>query len=808
MFKDVEKQSESKAKMDNRATINKNILSNEKIKISVRELVEFVLRKGDLDNRFMGTARAQQGTLAHKKLQKSNETVFYKYEKEYVLTYSIYYDEFTIEIEGRADGIITNEDGTIVVDEIKTTTRDLSYIDEDYNELHWAQAKCYGYIYSYDNHLDNIDIQLSYYELTTEQIKSFKKTYTQKELESYFFSLIEMYYSWAKQQFHWKKIRDSSIQNTSFPFQTYRKGQRKLAVAVYKTIEEGKKLFIQAPTGIGKTISTVFPTVKAMGEGLVSKIFYLTAKTVTRTVAEEAFNGLREKGLQIRTITLTAKEKICFNKEAGCNPEQCSFAKGHYDRVNQAIRALIACQQNITREVVEKYALEFNVCPFEFSLDLALLCDAVICDYNYAFDPSASLKRFFEEKEGGKSRNSTDNAGFVFLIDEAHNLVDRAREMFSAELIKSQVLTCKKLMKGKVQNLYNDLDKINAYFINLRHKLESENLKYHISAEPQDKLYPLIRMFLKNAEEYLTKSSGTEGYEEILDFYFKCRAFTNISEMYNDSYVTYIDSENKDIKIKLFCVDPSSILKENMKKSKAAVLFSATLTPMDYFKEVLGGEDRDYRMRLPSPFDKNNLKVTIAHDVSTRYIHREYSYEAISAYIEDFIKFKKGNYIVFFPSYAYMNKVYDVLKERLDKHEENGENSIEIAIQNGIMTEKEKEEFIKRFDENNERTFLAFAVLGGVFSEGIDLKGDRLIGAVIVGVGLPQICIERDIIKDYYDKKFRRGYEYAYMYPGMNKVLQAAGRVIRTEEDKGGILLIDERYNTQAYKRLFPMEWL
>ena len=798
-----------------------------KINISVRGLVEFIMRAGDLDSRFMGSSRAQEGTRIHKKLQKSNEKLYYSYASEVSLKHIIEYEEFQLLVEGRADGIITDEKGNITIDEIKSTHRDLSLIDEDYNILHWAQAMCYGYIYGVQNNLENIKIQVTYCELANEQVKSLIRDFDLKELREFFMDLVDKYYGWAKEKFLWQHHRTQSIKELNFPFPSYRRGQRELAVAAYKTIQEGKKLFAQAPTGIGKTISTLFPAVKAMGEGMVSKIFYLTAKTITRTVAEEAAIRLKDSGLHFRNITLTAKDKICFkctgkdreqgpleekveasldaNKpKASCTPEQCEYAKGHFDRVNRALEDIISNEHEFTRDKIEVYSKKHQVCPFEFSLDLALWADLVICDYNYAFDPRAYLRRFFEN-------NVSDD--YAFLIDESHNLVDRSREMFSAELFKSNVLKCKKLMKGRMPSLYKSIDKINSYFIQLRHLCEEKNASTLVNKEEPGELYPMLKSFMKESEEYLVKNRGTEGYEDILQLYFDINGFLSRGESYDERFVTYIDTENSEVKLKLYCVDPSYLLKEATGRAKAAVFFSATLTPMEYFKEVLGGGEEDYKMRLPSPFHRENLSLNIVSNLSTRYVNRESSYEEIARYIKTFTKSKKGNYMIFFPSYIYMNKVHEMYKELFPDDTSlgaDGQGAEKITLQDNSMTEENREEFLNNFQKDNDHTLIAFVVMGGIFSEGIDLVGDRLIGAIIVGVGLPQICLERNIIKEYYGEKrgqFSKGFEYSYIYPGMNKVLQAAGRVIRTEQDKGAVVLIDDRFASKEYQRLFPEEW-
>lgn len=753
------------------------------IKISVRNLVEFILRSGDLDSRFRGSSRAVEGTKAHQKIQKSAPD---NYNSEVHLKNDFEYKGFKFVIEGRADGIITEEDKTII-DEIKSTTRPLELIDEDYNPLHWAQAKCYGYIYSKDNQLGEIDIQVTYYQLDTDEIKILTNTFTYDELEGFFFDLIEKYLVWASLINQWISERDISIKSMDFPFGNYRKGQRQLAVAVYRTITEEKKLFAQAPTGIGKTISTLFPAIKAIGEGYSSKIFYLTAKTITRQVAEDTLKLLLNKGLSLKFLTLTAKDKICFKEESNCNPDHCEFARGHFNRVNDALMDILENENMITRETVEKYSTKHNICPFEFSLDLAMWVDCVICDYNYAFDPRVYLKRFF----------SDNNGDYIFLVDEAHNLVDRSREMFSAELYKKPMLELKRIMKDKSNKIAKALNKMNSFMLKLKKKCVDDD--FYIQEEEITDIYPILRKFIKESEEWLVGNERVEGHKKLLDLYFQVFAFLKISELYDKRYVTYIEKSKSDVRLRLFCVDPSYLLSEAVKRGKSAVFFSATLTPLSYFRSTLGGDVEDYKMALSSPFDKKNLKLLINSNISTKYRNRDKSYVPIAEYLNVVVNQKSGNYLVFFPSYAYMNQVYDTFVENYP--------DVAVIKQSTKMTEDEREGFLASFIADNEDTLLGFAVMGGIFSEGIDLTGERLSGAVIIGVGLPQICLERNIIRDFFDEKSNTGFEYAYMYPGMNKVLQAAGRVIRTEEDKGIVLLLDERFSYSHYKRLFPDKW-
>lgn len=752
------------------------------IKESVRGIIEYVLKTGSLDDRYMGKSRALEGTLAHQKLQSSNESIYSQYQKEVRMEHVFEIGDVTLLVEGRADGIII-EDNNIYIEEIKSTMKSLIYIDEDYNELHWAQGKFYAYIYSIQNKLEEINIRLSYFNIETEEVKSFDKRFRFNELEEYIDFIINEYKKWILLKSKLNIIRNESIKALKFPFDNYRKGQKELAVTCFNTIKEKAVLFAQAPTGIGKTISTIFPAVKSLGEDRGERIVYLTAKTITRTVAEEAVNKLKDNGLKCRNITLTSKEKICFKDKTNCNPEHCEYAVDYYDKVNDVIFDMLGKEDNFTRQKIEGCARDNKVCPFELSLDLSLWCDIIICDYNYAFDPRAKLKRFFEE----------DVDKNILLVDEGHNLVDRARNMFSAEIYKSKVMQASKLIKGKVPNLYKALNSINKELIEIRREVqEAESISIYKKDQYKD-LYKLLRIFLKECDEYLIKSVNTEGYDEIRDLYFEIRSFISISELYSDEYVTLVEVNKNDVKVKLFCVNPSKNLSKVVQESYSTTIFSATLTPINYYIDLLGGDDKSYRIKLPSPFKKENLRI-YGHPLNMRFKQRENNVDNLCELIYRFANEQIGNYMVFLPSYQYLKQIYQRYIELYGE-----ENAI---CQNEILTESQKENFINKFQDG--ANILAFCVIGGIFSEGIDLPGNRLIGSIIVGVGFPKISNEGDIIKDYYDEK---GFDYAYIYPGINKVMQAAGRVIRTETDKGRILLIDDRYFTLKYKSLLPKEW-
>lgn len=755
------------------------------IKISVRNLIEYVLKSGNLSSGFIGSTRMVDGIKGHQYVQKSRPE---GYLYEVPVTFLVENEKISLEISGRIDGILKSEN-EIIIEEIKTTSYDLNYIDRDSNMGYWAQAKCYAYIYAVQNELSSISIQLTYFNMENDEMKFFNEYYDIHELKTFFYDLIDKYTLWAVTIQNWTDFRNESIKQINFPFGSYRLGQRELAVTAYRTIRDGKKLFAGAPTGIGKTIATLFPAVKAIGEGHASKIFYLTAKTITRTIAEKALENMRGSGLSIKSVTITAKDKICFNPQLpSCDPEFCEFADGYFDRVKDAISEIFYFD-SFTRPVIEKYAHKHKVCPFEFTLDLSLNSDCIICDYNYVFDPKVYLKRFFMDQR----------EDYILLIDEAHNLVDRAREMFSAEISKREILDLKKAIKKELPKLVTVVNKINKCFIDLRKGLETDGENSIVQKEKPKELLELIKKFVNLSEAWLSRNEALPFREALLDLYFKANSFVNTSEGYDERYVTYFEKTQEDIRVKLFCLDPSFILAEAMKRGKSVILFSATLTPMNYFTKILGGDESSISIRLPSPFERDNLCLLLDDKTSTKYRMRESTYDSITHSIKAVIQGKVGNYLIYFPSYKYMNEIY----MRFCAMDTN----TNVILQKDNMTEVERENYLNEFSEIKEKSLLGFAVMGGIFGEGIDLTGERLSGAIIVGVGLPQICLERDIIRDYFNVLNGRGYEYAYVYPGMNKVLQAVGRVIRTETDLGVVLLIDERFSTPVYNELYPSEW-
>ena len=770
------------------------------IKISVRNLVEFILRSGSIDNRQttgMQAEAMQRGSRMHRRLQKLAGSA---YQAEVPLKMEFVEEHYTIILEGRADGLIVSEqfdfngqDQTekicaVTIDEIKGVFFDISQMTEPVS-VHLAQAKCYAFIYAVQNHVQEIGVRMTYANLDTEEVRYFYIRYAFDELEHWFLSLMQEYKKWAQFQYEQHKIRQHSIKMLEFPF-PYRKGQKDLVSGVYRTILRQKNLFIQAPTGTGKTISTLFPALKAVGEGYGDKIFYLTAKTITAAVAKETLDIFYAQGYRAKTVQITAKEKLCMMEETTCNPDACPYAKGHFDRVNDAVFQLLQQADMFTRELIIEQAQKHMVCPFELCLDTASWVDNIICDYNYVFDPKVYLKRFFSEGVRGD---------YLFLVDEAHNLIERGREMYSAVLYKEDFLAVKKIVKKRSVRLAGELNKCNK--ILLDYKRDCEQYQYHKNISV---LVTALMRLSAEYEKFLQKYREFEDREAVLELYFQVRRFLDVSEILDDNYVIYSEHENERFRIKLYCVDPSRNLQQRLDKGHSTIFFSATLLPIQYYKSLLSTREDNYAIYAETVFRPQQQLLLIGSDVTSRYTRRsEEEYERMAEYIYQTALQKKGNYIVFFPSYRMMEDVYGCFLEKTA----HTHIPIDSIVQQSGMIESDRESFLAEFTKERENSMAAFCIMGGIFGEGIDLKQEQLIGALIIGTGLPQVGNEREILRQFYDQRCGSGFDYAYRFPGMNKVLQAAGRVIRTVSDIGVIELLDERFLRREYRALFPREW-
>lgn len=748
--------------------------------LSVHQLVDFLLRTGDIDNRIFNKASMAEGTRIHAFYQKKQGN---HYVSEYPLKETFFVDDFEVTLEGRADGIILLPN-RVIIDEIKSTVIDLDEFATSQKEWHLGQAQCYALMYAHEKDLSQIDIRLTYISQTSDTQKVEEYHYEIEQLEKRIDDLLRDYLDFHRILFRKKVERNQSCQTLDFPFPTFREGQRELAKYCYSVAKKGGRLFVEAPTGIGKTISTLYPATRTFADEKNDKIFYLTAKTSGRVAAFQAVKLLKEHGLRCSVITISAKEKICFQQGASCNPDECPFARGYYQKLQRVLRESLACFDTFNEQQIIDIAAKYEMCPFELELDLSLYCDIILCDYNYVFDPMVYMRRYFDE----------DASHYMALIDEAHNLVERGRDMFSTKISYPLFLKAKKAL-GKIEHkkMKNAIRRMN--------KLWKELLLEHsfgeiILIDVEDTWLRIFDQFVKAGQDFL-KNEGQKVEEDFLTFYFSIHRFLKLHELMDDSFCLYIEyPQEKELYLSLFCMDPSRQLRRRLNQLHAAVLFSATLSPADYYMRVLGGDKEDPLLLLPSPFPRENLLLMVQPNISTRLKNREETMQEVASSIRAFVKHKTGNYFVFFPSYAYMEMVKRILEEELP-----------ILAQTKEMQEKEKENFLAHFPLHPHQTTIGFVVLGGAFSEGIDLMDDRLIGAMIIGVGLPTISFERNLIRDYYAKNEENGYYFSYVNPGMNRVMQAVGRVIRSEQDRGMILLVDDRYLHRNYQELFKTEW-
>ncbi len=725
------------------------------------------------------------------------------YQPEVTVQHTCHQNSIELSISGRIDGVFT-EDQPVIIEEIKTTLYVIESLPDSMRSLHLAQAKVYAYLYCLEHELEQCQIQMTYFHIEKKTQQNFCEPYTLEVLESFFDSLIQYYLTWLEKLVDYQEQRNQSIQELEFPYGKFRPGQRELAVAVYRTITHQKQLITQAPTGIGKTVSTLFPAVKAIGENQHDIIFYLTAKTLGRALAEDTLADMGQHGLILKSLTLTAKDKICFCKMGeGYSEAECPYTKGYYDRLPAALNEFF-CHDHFTRPVIERLAKQHEVCPFEYSLDLALWMDVIIGDYNHVFHPSASLKRFQEDKKYRKT----------LLIDEAHNLVDRARDMFSASLPKQQVMRLHRITKPHHPLLAKPLNRINRDFLTLKKACldQEEGIQqwekdcYFCILQP-DMEFSLLA-FCGAFEQWLLEESSAslevKDKDELMDFYFQARQFLRICEMYDDHFVTLIqffpEYNKQEMEITLYCLDPSQQLQGTYKLSHGSIFFSATLLPFSYYIRVLGIEEEPNQLTLPSPFPPANFGVFVSRYIKATYAQRAHYYDEIADLILSVTQCHPGNYLICFPSYQFLKAVKELVESR--------NRTATIIEQTTEMDELARREFLKQFSESkHQQGLLGFAIMGGLFGEAIDLPGAQLIGVIVVSVGLPQICLERELIKDYFDGIQWPGFAFAYQYPGMNRVLQTAGRVIRSSSDHGIVVLVDERFAQYRYRQLFPPHW-
>ena len=759
----------------------------ERVRISVGELATF-RRQGDINFRFSGRSSALEGIKGHQIVQASRST---EYQAERPLKLEVEYDDYLVTVQGRADGLDASSD-PMTLEEIKTVRMPVSEIPLGVQRLHWLQLHLYGHLLVQELGNESVQMCLCYFDLDSQRQTRLEEVMDASQLAQVFDDTLEYFVSLLDRRRAWRRVRDRTIESAQFPYTEFRPGQRDMSVAIYRNMAIGEQLILQAPTGIGKTMGALFPAIKGLSAADYDQVFYLSAKTSGQAVAESAVSDLHDQGLRLRQLTLTAKDKICFNPGLPCDPDYCSYAKGYYDRLGSALNAVLESDMQFDRACIEERARRFDMCPFEFSLDISTSADVIVCDYNYVFDPSVYLRRFFERTTVGK---------YALLVDETHNLVDRGRTMYSATLSKGVFLVLARNLKQRQPALTRRLRNINRLFLSLRNT-ERESFDavgfVQFAAIPE-RLMANLKQFCELAEDYLRLNEASDFLEELLSVYFDSLRFLRTSEMFDDCYACLLRREGKDIHLQLFCLNPAPQLRLGFERMASSVCFSATMRPQLYYQTLLGVGDDTLWYQVPSPFAAENLGVLIASHIRTNYRERHAYIDELKLLITAVVRQKCGNYLVYFPSYAYLNRVYEAM----------GDTGFRMVRQTPTMDDHQRQRFLDRFEVNSTCTLVGFAVMGGVFAEGVDLKGDRLIGAIIVGVGLPQVGVERDLIREHFDEGDggNRGFEFAYQYPGMNRVLQTAGRVIRDYADRGIVVLVDSRFTEARYRDLLPSEW-
>lgn len=776
------------------------------LECSVRDLCALALRSGDLDRGAYRAvfSRMQEGAALHRELQAAMGP---EYKPEVPFSHAVLCDGLTYTVSGRADGVWTYEDGFLCVHEIKSVSGGAFFMTPP--DIFWAQLRCYAYFVCCQEDRPVIGLKLTYIQTDSHKLRHFELTETRTELEQFYLGLLKKIKVWGELAKERCVDIPAAVRSTHFPFSGLREGQEELMQTCHRAIRTGKRLFVQAPTGIGKTISTLYPAVRAIGEGRCRKIFYLTAKASTASEAFRAAGQIYRAGAPVRAIMLTAKEQAClcpgFTEEHRplrdvCHAIDCPYAAGYYDRIDGALTELLSLAHGFSPSLITEVARRHSVCPYELSLDLSELCEVVIGDYNYVFDPAVRLRRYFGPDASGEGE-------YVFLVDEAHNLPDRAREIYSSTISNDTLEKLAVLFPATEEEPGKSLERL-VLFLRRAKKLCRDTLRtdtdgkesgYYLSRAPIGGLVEQAQLCYRELDAWIWHNREHPHVGAATDVRDTLREFLFVAELYDEHFYTYLQVERGVTSVKLYCIDPSALLDRSMSLARSTILFSATLTPTDYFADVLGGGSRALQLTLPSPFDRENLLVAAVDSISTRFEDREKTYKKIVSCIAATVSGRVGNYLVYFPSYAYLERVREIFARKYPY--------IPLIVQGRNMSRARREAFLAEFADDDSRLRVGFCVLGGIFSEGVDLPGKRLIGTVIVGVGLPGLSNERNILRDYFDSRCERGYDYAYTYPGVNRVLQAAGRVIRTEEDRGVVVLIDDRYATPTYRSLFPEGW-
>jgi DNA excision repair protein ERCC-2 len=828
--------------------------------ISVRDLVSFVWREGGLARSFERRLpnRALKGTRGHQEIQRNRPS---GYVPEVSVRYEYSLGSDLLRVFGRIDGVFPDQ-SPVIVEEIKTVTR---LWNGKADPLHWAQLRFYAAVYADKHDQSDIVTQLTYLNLDTRQIEVFSRPEKRADLDLYLHETLSRYATWLQRYWDWCEVRDRSIATLPFPFDLRRRGQAELMAGVDEALKFKKRFFVEAATGLGKTMAILYPVVRSFSEGTTDRVFYLSAKNTGKEAALKALGVLREKGLRLRSLNLRSKTNTCVRDGHPCDMETCPLARDYYRNQKLAMEDALV-HDDLDYERLMAIGSRHQVCPFELALDVAPFVDLILCDYNYVFDQQQLLGRSLRTISGSA----------VGLVDESHNLVERGREMYSAELRTSDVgdliSEIGKDSRGLSRSLgeflklfevgEEGIGKVDDYPEQqlLLGGLPSEvsgnsggDLRLRdgfVSIGVPEWVMDVLHRLLSEMDQWLATGLSTSFGESLLEFYFELLHFVRLTEHDPERFRCFVEGSRKPT-LRLYCVDPASMLRESMNAFGTTVCFSGTLSPLPLFRRLLGGEEYDPILRLGSPFDAERLKIVLSTQIDTRLRFRCFSETALVDQIIGTVGKNVGGYLVFFSSYRYLIDVVSALRQRcidrgrlvtgevplkeerstgwarkrqskkskpfqrfiIERGFPGGQLESEIGCdvecvwQTPGLNDMERKRLIDNISCSPTETVITFAVLGGLFGEAVDVPGNRLKGVIVVGVGYPMISKERDLVASYFDQNSRDGFEVAYLVPGMNRVVQAAGRLIRNESDLGTVQLIDRRYADPVYRGLLPPWW-
>jgi len=675
-----------------------------------------------------------------------------------------------------------------MVEEIKTCRVRPALIPAAVSRMHLAQARLYGALIAIDQDLPGLEVRLTWFNIDSGEETPLSQTYSRQELEAFLVSSLALFSDWMETLAGLRQQRDLGLQNLTFPHGEFRKGQREIAELVYKCVDQGGELLLEAPTGIGKTAAVLYPALKALATGKHDRIAYITAKTVGRRTAEETLETFRGAGLSLTALSLTAKERVCFSPGKACHGDDCRFARGYYDRLPAALAAAIR-SPSLRQSDIEDLAHKYDICPYQLALDLLPWVDLVIADLHYVYSLTATIGGLVQQ----------DNRRWTVLLDEAHNLPERARRMYRASLAKDKLMAVR---RESPRGLGASLDRVNRALLALQREQWREPDYDSRSDIPADLQQSLVDFIARTGELQTREPAVLHRQPRLLDFYFEVLQFLRLADHWGEDFRFEMTrgSGRQSLRVTLNCLDPARLLRARQESLHAMTAFSATLSPPDWTRQALGLSAGAVFRREASPFDSDQLQVFLATGVNTRYRQREQSMPELATTLMAWLDRERGNCIIYFPSYRYLQDCLAQLQEMgLDSLRPN------LWIQEREQLDAGRNHLLQLLEQR--RDLAALCILGGIFGEGIDLPGERLTSVVIVGVGLPQFNRDSEQLRAWFQQQHGAGFEYAYLYPGMQKVDQALGRVIRGSEDRGRALLIDSRYSERQYRDLLPPWW-